>query len=287
MKATTLLKMAALVLPLLLSSCRSGKPAVAEGPKTTAQQEIAPSVYLQKVQAHNVQQSFVTSKLKFTVELGDQRVSLSGNLRMKRDDVIMLQLMALGFVEAGRLEFTRDYVLIMDRINKQYIKAPYSDVAFLRSSGINFHTLQALFWNELFLPGQQTVDSSMFTRYATTRSSDEVIISLDDEGSPLNYSWRTDEKTGQIKMANIVYRDSSRGNTQLNWDYRAFDKMGQKDFPTDMDVTLTTPDKNMKVGIRLTNLDSKSDWETRTKVSDRYRKVTVEEIFEKLASVGG
>ena len=286
MKATTFLKMAALVMPLLLASCHSNKPAVTDGPKPSAEQKIDQSVFLQKVQGNSVQKLFVTSKLKFTVEVDDHKVSLSGNLRMKRDDVIMLQLMALGFVEAGRLEFTKDYVLIMDRVNKQYIKAPYSDVSFLRSSGINFHTLQALFWNELFLPGQQTVDPTMFPRFATTRGGDEIIINFEQEGSKMNYSWRANEKTGRIKMTNIAYRDRDRGNTQLNWDYQAFDKMGNQEFPSDMNVTLTTPEKKVKVGVKLTSLDNKSDWETRTNVSSKYRQVTVDEIFEKLLSLG-
>ena len=76
---------------------------------------------------------FVTSKVKFSVEVGNRQMTLTGNLKMKRDDVIRLQLMAFGFVEAGRLEFTQDYVLIVDRINKQYLKVPYAHIAVLIS----------------------------------------------------------------------------------------------------------------------------------------------------------
>lgn len=285
MKLTTFLKMAALVVPLFLTSCHSSKQAVTEGPTSTTQQKIAQGEFLRRVQANNVQQTFVTSKLKFSVELGDHKVSLSGNLRMKRDDVIMLQLMALGVAEVGRLEFTKDYVLIMDRVNKQYIKTPYREVSFLRSSGINFHMLQSLFWNELFLPGKETVDSTMFTRFATTRGGEDIIINFEEENSKMKYSWLANEKTGRIKSANVVYRDRDNGNTQLNWDYQAFDKMGSKEFPSDMNATLTTPEKKVKVGFRLTNLDNKSDWETRTKVSDKYRQVSVSEIFERLMSM--
>ena len=87
-------------------------------------------------------------------------------------------------------------------------------------------------------------------------------------------------------MTNIAYRDRDRGNTQLNWDYQGFDKMGNQEFPSDMNVTLTTPEKKVKVGVKLNSLDNKSDWETRTNVSSKYRQVTVDEIFEKLLSLG-
>ena len=37
--------------------------------------------------------------------------------------MIRIQLTPLGLMEAGRIEFTKDYVLVVDRINKEYIKA--------------------------------------------------------------------------------------------------------------------------------------------------------------------
>ena len=90
--------------------------------------------------------------MKFTLEKGVQEITLTGNMRMKYDDVIQLQLMAFGMVEAARLEFTPEYVLLIDRINKQYLKATYTEVDFLRNQGINFYTLQALFRGNLFPP---------------------------------------------------------------------------------------------------------------------------------------
>ena len=110
--------------------------------------------FLQKVTDNAQHARFITSKVKLAIEVGNQQMTLTGNLRMKRDDVIRLQLMAFGFVEAGRLEFTKEYVLIMDRINKQYLKVPYGQLDFLRNSDIDFYVLQALFWNELFQPGK-------------------------------------------------------------------------------------------------------------------------------------
>ncbi|MDD7075465.1 MAG: DUF4292 domain-containing protein, partial [Prevotellaceae bacterium] len=97
---------------------------------------------LNKVLENQQTAKFITSRVKFQVQVGSQDMTLTGNLKMKRNDVIRLQLMAFGFVEAARLEFTQDYVLIMDRINKQYLKAQYEQLDFLRQSGINFFTLQ-------------------------------------------------------------------------------------------------------------------------------------------------
>jgi hypothetical protein len=223
--------------------------------------------------------------VRFSVEVGNQDISLTGSLKMKRDDVIRMQLMAFGFVEAARLEFTKDYVLIMDRINKQYLKAPYMSIDFLRNSGLNFYSLQALFWNELFQPNRTSVDRNDLKNYTTTESGDDIVISLED--TKLDYSWLANKNTGLIKMANIMYKDRLNGNSQLNWDYVNFTTLesnGSK-FPDDMSITLTTQKKEVKLRIKLNTIKNETEWETRTEVSNKYREVTVDEILQRFMAL--
>lgn len=284
MKATKILKIALLAMPLIISSCGSKKKAVVDNqPKTVT--TTSDKDFMQKVTNNSQTAKFITSKVKFTVEVGTQDIALTGNLRMKRDDVIRMQLMAFGFVEAARLEFTKDYVLIMDRINKQYLKAPYKQIDFLRNSGINFYTLQALFWNELFMPNRSTLSDDDMKKYTTTPGGEEVVISLED--GKLAYSWLASEKTGLIKMANILYKDRFNGNTQLNWDYLSFTRLesNNKQFPDKMNATLTTPKKEIKLGITLNYINHETEWETRTSVSNKYREVTVDEILRRFMSL--
>ena len=289
MKFSSVLKIAVLAVPLMMASCRSHKKVVTDTPVAISPEQ---AELLDRVDSHTQRNmTFVGSKLKFTVNVGNKEISLSGNLRMKRNDVIRLQLMALGLVEAARLEFTQDYVLIMDRINKQFLKAPYHDVEFLRNSGINFNTLQALFWNELFQPGKADLskeDRKLFT--LKSLGDGEAVINFEDgDGekvrSKMFYSWLVNELTGRIKTTNIMYRDAANGNTQLNWDYREFKDLGSKLFPSDMNVTLTTPKKEVKLGIRLNSLNNDDDWDLRTRVSSKYREVEVEEILHRIMSL--
>ncbi len=289
MKFSSVLKIAVLAVPLMMASCRSHKKVVTDTPVAISPEQ---AELLDRVDSHTQRNmTFVGSKLKFTVNVGNKEISLSGNLRMKRNDVIRLQLMALGLVEAARLEFTQDYVLIMDRINKQFLKAPYQNVEFLRNSGINFNTLQALFWNELFQPGKADLskeDRKLFT--LKSLGDGEAVINFEDgDGekvrSKMFYSWLVNELTGRIKTTNIMYRDAANGNTQLNWDYREFKDLGSKLFPSDMNVTLTTPKKEVKLGIRLNSLNNDDDWDLRTRVSSKYREVEVDEILHRIMSL--
>jgi hypothetical protein len=194
--------------------------------------------------------------------------------------------MAFGFVEAARLEFTKDYVLIMDRINKQYLKAPWMSVDFLRNSGITFTTLQSLFWNELFRPSITTVDKQQIDSigdYALLDSGDDIIISL--EQGKMDYSWLASRNDALIRMANILYKDRFNGNSQLNWDYDQFEKLNKSLFPRKSAITLTTPEKEVKLGMTLNYIGSETEWEPRTEISNKYREVTVDEILRRFMSL--
>ena len=285
MKTSNLLKMAVVALPLslMLASCGSKKKVVETQTPVVVNTENA--TFIDKVSANAQTTKFITSKVKFSVEVGSQDISLTGNLKMKRDDVIRLQLMAFGFVEAARLEFTKDYVLIMDRINKQYLKAPYQHIDFLRNSGLNFYTLQALFWNELFQPNRTTLTAEDKAKFAMNTDSEDVLISYED--GKIDYSWLAEQGKGTIKMANILYKDRFNGNTQLNWDYQSFATLESngKLFPNKMAIALTTVKKEVKLGITLNYIGHETEWETRTEVSNKYREVTVDDILRRFMSL--
>jgi hypothetical protein len=281
MKATKILTIALMALPLVISSCGSKKKVIDDSKTQTI---VTENNVLKKVTENAQTAKFITSKVKFTVEYGAQNIALTGNLRMMRDSVIRLQLMAFGFVEAGRLEFTKDYVLIMDRINKQYLKAPFNQIDFLRNSGINFYTLQALFWNELFAPNRNKLTADDLSKFNTHTDGDNIVISLED--GKQEYSWLTSNE-GLINMANILYKDRFNGNTQLNWDYVSFEKLesNNKTFPNRMNIKLTTPKKEVKLGLVLNYIGHESDWEKFTNVSNKYREVTVDEILRRIMSL--
>jgi hypothetical protein len=285
MKTSKYLKIAVLAMPLILSSCASKKKAVVEEKPLTAEQRSGLG-FIDKVRENAIEKKFITSKVKFSVEVGAQKLTLTGNLKMKRDDVIRLQLMAFGFVEAGRIELTKDYVLIMDRINKQYLKAPYVQVDFLRNNGLNFNSLQALFWNELSKPNQYAATrnaADTIPNYTIMESGDDMVISI-QEGK-MEYSWLADRKDGLIKMANMLYKDRLNGTSQLNWDYDEFKSVGTKIFPTKSVITLTTPKKEVKLGMTLNYVGHETEWETRTEVSNKYREVTIDEILRRFMSL--
>jgi S-adenosylmethionine:tRNA ribosyltransferase-isomerase len=60
---------------------------------------------------------------------------------------------------------------------------------------------------------------------------------------------------------------------------------GNKQFPDEMNVMLTTKDKEIKLGMKLNYVKHESEWETRTEVSNKYREVTIDEILKRFMAL--
>lgn len=283
---------------LVFASCGTNKAIVKQ--PTTVKQTTAPTQssvqkqklqFVQKVSDQSLYQKNLVSDLSFTLNTGSRNISVPGILHMRRDEVIRIQLLIpLIRSEVGRIEFTKDYVLFIDRMHKQYVKASYNDVAFLKDNGINFYSLQALFWNQLFIPGQQRVGESQLSMFsvdlAAVQANNVPVTLLDGK---MAYKWLAESASGLINMAEAKYTSANHGVSTLKWNYGNFQNFGAKKFPVYHEVTIQTQatkqQRTIKAVFELNGLSDNADWESFTTPSNRYQKVGVDEILEKLTKL--
>lgn len=283
---------------LVFASCGTNKAIVKQS--TTVKQTTAPTQssvqkqklhFVQKVSDQSLYQKNLVSDLSFTLNTGSRNISVPGILHMRRDEVIRIQLLIpLIRSEVGRIEFTKDYVLFIDRMHKQYVKASYNDVAFLKDNGINFYSLQALFWNQLFIPGQQRVGESQLSMFsvdlAAVQANNVPVTLLDGK---MAYKWLAESVSGLINMAEAKYTSANHGVSTLKWNYGNFQNFGAKKFPVYHEVTIQTQatkqQRTIKAVFELNGLSDNADWESFTTPSSRYQKVGVDEILEKLTKL--
>lgn len=283
---------------LVFASCGTNKTIVKQ--PTTVKQTTAPTQssvqkqklqFVQKVSDQSLYQKNLVSDLSFTLNTGSRNISVPGILHMRKDEVIRIQLLIpLIRSEVGRIEFTKDYVLFIDRMHKQYVKASYNDVAFLKDNGINFYSLQALFWNQLFIPGQQRVGESQLSMFsvdlAAVQANNVPVTLLDGK---MAYKWLAESVSGLINMAEAKYTSANHGVSTLKWNYGNFQNFGAKKFPVYHEVTIQTQatkqQRTIKAVFELNGLSDNADWESFTTPSNRYQKVGVDEILEKLTKL--
>ena len=306
MKKNKMMLLAAACSILLLGSCGTSKNVQGSGSSSAShqnQKENATKVsdshqsealkklaFVQKVSDNQVYTKNIVGNMSFNLQAGDKDVTVPGKLSMRKDEIIRIQLFIpiLG-TEVGRLEFTPDHVLIIDRLHKEYIKADYTQVDFLKKQGISFYSLQALFWNQLLLPGERTVKESDLKKFDATLdvAGDNVPVSF--KNGNMTYSWSANRTTGRITAADVVYKSTQNGTSNLHVDYGNFKSVGVKMFPATLNLTMTTTatrKKQMaKINLELNQVKTDSKWSTQTEISSKYKQISPTDVLSKILSM--
>ena len=279
MKIGKWLPLLVLFVSLTFTACRSSKGLVEGTPsgETNRQEEI----YKKKIVANAQQADCVTAKLNLDIQALGKAISVDGRLRMKRNEVVQLSLSLLGF-EVGRLEFTPQQVLVVDRVNKQFVRASYAEVDFLQQANVDFYALQSLFWNELFIPGQQDVKANL-SRFKYEEIGNYALLSLLDTPK-LVYNFQTQME--QAILNRVTVKGKRAGDEgQLEWTYDNFTRLDNRLFPTLMNCKVSGLEKELSLTFSLSRLDNDAHWSTSTNLSSRYKERRVEEILHQLIAL--
>ncbi len=299
MNSGNIIRIALIAMAFVMASCGSKKNLVdnnkkidattsatntankpADTPKTDEVKNLTNAEALSKVIANAPSAKSLVASMDFNLKSGSKDITVDGKLSMKRDEVIRIQLTPLGLMEVGRMEFTRDSVLIMDRIHKQYLKSSYSQVSFLRNNGIDFNALQALFWNQLFVPGEKSMGQNQLERFEIKGEKVELQV------GKMNYLWVMDEGMEHISSATATYKSNDKGTSKLAWKYDGFKNYGDKMFPTKQDIGLSTQvkgaNKTIHIGMDLKNMKEDSKWDSYTKVSSKYKPVELSDVINQI-----
>ena len=260
---------------LTLSGCKSSRKVTEARPDAAALSDVQ---HVERVIAGSPQADCIDAKMRFTLRMGDKELSVGGNLRMKRDDVIQLSLVGFGIIEGGRIEFTRDSVLLLDRIHRCYVRMAYRDVGFLRDSGADFYTLQALFRNELVLPGVRHVTAGEASRFRVSRRPDGRVVLSGDERGALACRFVTSLAGALLEQTEI----STASGKTLVWTYGDFVRMGTGHYPGRMEIVLRGQDMSVTAVIALSRIGTGNGWATRTPVSARYRRMDARSLIREL-----
>lgn len=266
----------ALVFPILfLSSCKSGKM-ISKPAETAMVEELN---YLGNVAKNSPEITSFSSKMKLTLSSNGKDISVNGTLRIKKNEVIQLSIVPFLGIEAGRVEFTPTKVLIIDRINKQYVEESIPELIAMAKTDMDFYTLQALFTNALFLPGNKELDTKLLSEFTVRSSADNKTMEIKKQSKDFLYSFSATPNTGQLVESNI---STISAPYQLNWKYTDFQPFGAKSFPARMDISFEGGKKPFAASIDLSKLSDNGEWDYPTTVSSKYKKMDFNELVKVL-----
>lgn len=144
---------------------------------------------------------YLSSKLQLTVPTKESSITLGGTMKLKGEERLQLSLlMPLIRSEVMRMDITPDEVLLVDRMNKRYVRATREELKDILPPGADFDKLQKMLFkasrpgaktelrgNELGIPGMEKAKVKLydfsdaeFTMTPTGVSDKYIRVELED-----------------------------------------------------------------------------------------------------------
>lgn len=220
----------------------------------------------------------LTAKMSLALDVSGKTTKVNGTMRIKKGEVIQLSIAPLLGIEVARAEISPYGVLVIDRMNKRYVRVTFTELQELTNAQLDFHTLQALFLNEIFLPGKKDLTSRDLLAFDIELVGRDVRLDV-RKTKRFAYTFLMQGTEALLKESLVGLKDV---NYALSWKYENFRSLGQKQFPNTMTLSFMGLKKPMNATFSLSRLTANSNWESYTKVSDKYEQVKLEDLIKRL-----
>lgn len=269
--------LAVVAFALMLFSCGTSRKAQGYADMSKQTESAVPVDYFYRVVNNASKAENLTAKVKVTVSNGKKTISTSGTLRMKKNDVVQISLVdpIIGIAEVGRMEFTKDKMLVIDRVNRRYVSVPYNNIGFLKNAKVDFYALQALFWNEIFEPGKKEPEEKAFSLKKNRNT-----VNLNYSDSMLAYDFETSLDDARLHKTSVD--DNGVKKYSLSCSYSDFTDFEGGMFPKNIKLTFNGGKETMSLSMQLSSLRNESGWLARTTVPSKYSSVKPEDILKML-----
>lgn len=260
----------------VVASCSSSRHAV----QTPMIGELTGADYMEKVIEWTPKWDALTAKVGLDLQLdkgGSPHVN--GTLRIKRGKVIQLSVAPLLGIEMARMEITPEQVLLVDRLHKQYVEVSFEALSSLANTELDFHILQSLFLNELFLPGKPQLAVTDAVHFHITPAAGRALLET-KSGRALTYRFWTTAGEGWLEQTSIGLKGT---DYSMDWLYTDFGNLEGKTFPQHMKVSLGNRERvKFALDMKLSRISAGGNWEERTELSSKYKKIELHELLKML-----
>lgn len=261
---------------LALVGCKtSKKTGAAEVGGTKAQNE-----FFESMQEQAFQFQTMSARLNVDLKIPGKEISSRIDLKMVKDSAIQLSVQPFLGIEVFRAELTIDSVKVIDRLNKRYVAECYADLKGQTPIEFNFYNLQALFSNQLFLPGQQSFSSRQYHRFKLSQDGPVAEAKIKDSLGLL-YTFIAD---GEEKLLSTNISDPS-DRYALLWGYEDFRVTDKQLFPMLMDVQVLI-NRASEGGAKLhfSRIQTNESLNMDFSIPAKYKRITFAQVLKSLSN---
>ena len=167
---------------------------------------------------------FLTAKAKIKYQNGDNSMSATANIRIKRDSVIWMSISPGLGVEAARVLIQKDSVLFLDRINKQYFTAGIQQLSEKYNFDFSYQLLESVIIGNLIHPYSREDLTDTDNGVSYIQRKDNVVFN--------NYIGSETRKLERLFVTDLAT------NSSISVNYSDFQMVGSEVFPYEINAKL-------------------------------------------------
>ena len=234
--------------------------------------------YFSSVLDHSFRFNTLSARMRLEFIGQQQEFSSRVQLKMIYNDRMQLSFLPILGIEVFRIEITDDSVKILDRMNKRYMVESYDNIKGKTDIDFNFRNLQALFTNQVFVPGESDISVKHFRHFRMTKDGNFAKLKLRDKNG-IFYTFTAD--ANEILLSTNI--ENTSDNQLLTWDYNNFQSINRQQFPLKMTARLSGSNRMQGTAVLTfstpeVNSPIKADFN----IPSGYEKVTLDQIIKLL-----
>nr|MBC7611802.1 DUF4292 domain-containing protein [Pseudopedobacter sp.] len=233
---------------LILFSCKAKKIITSSSAAVSGTSTLNKAGLLDTIIAHQTNFKTFVTRANTNLKIDDKSYDVTLNIRIKKDEAIWISITAVAGIEVARVMITPDSLKVIDRMNDEYLKKPFSFIEKFTNPQVNYATVEALLVGNcvpLALADKNVlVRSRSRTILAGRSKSLGFELTLDEGLKPIKTNLRDDlaqqvlnvlinnfENINEIYLPSTVNIDSKSGAKQIqaNMEYNKT----QLDIPVD------------------------------------------------------
>ena len=245
----------------------------------TALEDKTSSELFNDVLHKGLEYSTFSSKLNMTISTGTKTLSSKGSLKIVNNKAIQLSVQPLFGIEMFRLYVEPDHIIILDRMNKRYVKESFENIKGTSPMGFDYYTLQSLFTNKLFIPEKTILSIQDYRKFKYAETEENYTLTARDKKSDVDYSFFVNGND-QITLSEL---SMPKKDYSLQWNYNEFSLMDNQFFPYEMKIEASTKKTKLNTSISLSSISLNDPMTLETSIPTSYTRVELKEVLKMLA----
>ncbi len=256
---------------LVLSSCRSTRSIIKEPIK-----EYGADYLFEELKDNELQFDWFSAKFSIKVNNDKSKLSLNGQIRIKKDSLIWISFSPALGIEVMRIMITTDSIKLLNRIDKTFFISDYKYVNNFLETNIDYDILQSLIIGNDFSYYENgkfkaSIDGMDYRLSTAGRQKLKKYIKRADE--PLNifiqHIWLD---PNNFKIKHVSLKEIKKQNKKIDAEYDDFVMIDKQIFPSNVTYKILA-DNKIDVFLNFSKISLKHDLKFPFRIPSKYNRI--------------